>query len=326
MSYGFLALNDDNDVLISSDTKNLHFAGKATEPSTPLTTFPNHGGFVELVYTIVLPNRVSIPVPFFTMPDPTKFFSIAGVKGVDSGTSDKTWSITILKTGGLTTDDPMPEVYVFVDPTAVSVSGDYGFQVFNADGTVSFDSRARPLVVSSAVSMEQPANPVNSVNFVALTATQCGGIDNNNFAPTEATEYNFGDTSAQHAKPMYHYNALPQTQREATFYQYSESCTGVSVYGNCIGYDSYLSNTSTYWAFYRGGIGSRTTSGTTTSFKAGWIPVIAGCYWSSQSGGAFLVVGGPGGSTSSGGAWPYSDETINLTAQTVIVANASRYD
>ena len=110
MSYGFLALNDDNDVLISSDTKNLHFAGKATAPSTPLNTFTNHGGFVELVYTIVLPNRVSIPVPFFTMPDPTKFFSIAGVKGANSGTSAKTWSITILRSGGSTAASSMPEV------------------------------------------------------------------------------------------------------------------------------------------------------------------------------------------------------------------------
>ena len=326
MSYGFLALNDDNDVLISSDTKNLHFAGKATAPSTPLNTFTNHGGFVELVYTIVLPNRVSIPVPFFTMPDPTKFFSIAGVKGANSGSSAKTWSITILRSGGSTAASSMPEVYVFVDPTSVSVSGGYGFQVFNADGTVSFDSRARPLAVSNAVSVVQPSNPVTSASFAALTATQCGDINNNNFAPTETTSYSFGDTSAQHTKPMYHYNALPQTQREAAFYSYTDSCTGFNFYGYCVGYERSLSNTSTYWAFYRGGIGGRTTSGSATYLEAGWVPVVAGCYWSSTSSGDFLQVFGPGSSSSSGGAWPYSDETINLTAQTVIVADAARYD
>ena len=326
MSYGFLALNDDNDVLISSDTKNLHFAGKATKPTSPLNTFTKHGGFVELVYTIVLPNRVSIPVPYFTMPDPTKFFSIAGVKGVNSGTSDKTWSITILRSGGLTTTGSMPDVYVFVDPTAVSVSGAYGFQVFNSDGTVSFDSRARPLAVSNAVSVVQPSNPVTSASFATLTAAQCGGINNNNFTPTQTNSYSFGTTSSQPTKPMYHYNALPQTQREATFYQYVESCTGFDIYGFCLGYESTLTNTSTYWAFYRGGIGSRTTSSGNTYFEAGWIPVVAGCYWSSTSSGDFLRVFGPGSSSSSGGAWPYSDETINLTAQTVIVADASRYD
>tara|TARA_B100000795_G_C22560571_1_gene346176 strand:- start:139 stop:663 length:525 start_codon:yes stop_codon:yes gene_type:complete len=174
--------------------------------------------------------------------------------------------------------------------------------------------------------MVQPANPVNSVNFAALTATQCGDINNNNFTPTETANYNFGDTSAQHTKPMYHYNALPQTQREATFYQYVDNCTGFNIYGFCLGYESSLSNTSTYWAFYRGGIGGRTTSGSTTFFKAGWIPVVAGCYWAASSSGDFLLVFGPGSSSSSGGAWPYSDETINLTAQTVIVADASRYD
>jgi hypothetical protein len=326
MSTGFLAVNNNNEVLISSDTKNLQFAGKATKPSTPLSNFVNHGGFVELVYTIVLSDRSSIPVPFFTMPDDSKFHSIAGVKGVNSGTLEKTWSITILRSGGSTTQVTMPEVYVFVEPVAITMSGGNGLQVFNDDTTVCFDSRARPLAVTSAVSVIQPSNPVSSASFASLSAAQCGNINNNNFTPTQTNSYNFGATTSQPTKPMYHYNGLAQSQREASFYQYTESCTGINAYGFCIGYESSLSNTSTYWAFYRGAIGGKTITGSDTYLKAGWVPVIAGCYWSSVSSGAFLQIFGPGTSGSSGGAWPYSDETINLAAQTVIVGDASRYD
>jgi hypothetical protein len=328
MSSGFTVLNDNNEVLVSSDTKNLHFAGKATKPSTPLNTFTNHGGFVELVYTITLSNRTSIPVPFFTMPDTSKYYSIAGIKGVDSGSSDKTWSITILRTGGSTAAADMPEVYVFVDPTSVTTAGGTGLQVFNSDGSISFNSRALPLAITQTVLVKPPSNPVNASNFTTLTSAQCGSINNNNFAPTEYNSFPTGPmtTVPKPTKPIYHYNALPQTQREAVFYSYTESCTGFSAYGFCVGYESSLANTSTYWAFYRGGIGNIDEHTYYTVVRAGWVPVIAGCHWASTSDGDFLILFGPGSSNSAGGAWPYSDETINLTLQPVIVADGSRYD
>jgi hypothetical protein len=326
MSYGFLALNDDNDVLISSDTKNLHFAGKATAPSAPTATFTNHGGFVELDYTITLSNRTAVPVPFFTMPHLDWKYAIAGVKGVNSGSSNKTWTIKIIRTNANSLSSYMPEVYVFVEPQAISVSEAYGFQVFNADGTVSFDSRARPLAVTNAVSVYQPANPLSSSSVVTLSANSCADINNNAFTPVVRGIFLMGPTASHPTKPMYHYNALAQTQREAAFSQFTESCTGISAYGVCLGYESSLSVLSTYWAFYRGGIGEITTSGNGTFVKAGWIPCQAGCHYASSSSGDFLFIFGPGSSASGGGTWPYSDETINLTPQTIIVADASRYD
>ena len=326
MSYGFLALNDDNDVLISSDTKNLHFAGKATSPSAPHNQMLENGGQVELNYTITLADRTSIPVPFFTMPSATFLYGIAGVKGVNSGSSSKTWTINILRTGSSTATNVMPEVYVFVQPSAVAVSGGYGFQVFNSDGSVSFDSRARPLAVTNAVAVTQPSNPLTSASATTLDAYECGDISNNAFTPVATNSYGLGATSGQPTKAMYHYNSLPQVQREAAFAGDSSSCTGISAYGICQGFTQTDSWQSTYWCFYRGGIGLNFTTNSTSNFKAGWVPCLAGCYWTTQSDGAFLWVFGPGSSTVTGGAWPYSDETINLTAQTVIIGDASRYD
>jgi hypothetical protein len=59
------------------------------------------------------------------------------------------------------------------------------------------------------------------------------------------------------------------------------------------------------------------------SLKAGWIVVEKGCNWTYYKDSEFLGIGGDSGT---GGNWPYSNETINLAANTVIVADGARYD
>ena len=339
MSHGFLALNDDNDVLISSDTKNLHFAGKATKPTSAAFSFTNHGEHQELHYTITFPNRTSVPVPFFTNPGYSQFVAIAGIVGVNSGSTNKTWTIKIIKSGVAQStggnNDFFPDVYVFTDPSAIPASGNYGFQVFNSDGTTSFDSRLRPLTVTHVGSALQPANPLSSSSAVTLSGNECADINNNAFTPTETgtallgyADYprlNGGSTGSQTA--MFHYNALPQVQREISFAVTSSNCTGIGVYGECIGYSTSTTSQSTYWCFYRGGVtGIVGSQGGNKFCRTGWIPCQAGCHWVTSSNSLFLALFGPGNSSVSGGAWPYTDETINLTAQTVIVANHSLYD
>jgi len=341
MSYGFLALNDDNDVLISSDTKNLHFAGKATKPNSAYFSFTRHGHHQEIYYTITFPNRTSIPVPFFTIPQVNAEVGIAGVTGVNSGSSSKTWTIKIIKTGVIQStggfNDFMPEVYVFTDPSAIPASGSYGFQVFNSDGTTSFDSRLRPLTVTHIGSALQPANPLASSSAVTLSGNECADINNNAFTPTQYNLASFGAANDEDwprlggatedaiFTPMYHYNSLPQVQREISFAVTSSDCTGIGIYGECIGWSESTTSQSTYWCFYRGGIGHHHLSGG-NKMRAGWIPCQSGCHWSTTTNALFLALVGPGYSTSTGGGWPYTDETINLTAQNVLVANHSFYD
>ena len=335
MSHGFLALNDDNDVLISSDTKNLHFAGKATKPTSAAFSFTNHGEHQELHYTITFPNRTSVPVPFFTNPGYSQFVAIAGIVGVNSGSTNKTWTIKIIKsgvkqsTGG--NNDFFPDVYVFTDPSAIPASGSYGFQVFNSDGSTSFDSRLRPLVVRLAQSALQPANPLSSSSVVTLSGNQCADINNNAFTPTQSNNILFGSGGVPFTNgsptTMFHYNALPQTQREISFAVTSSNCTGIGVYGECIGYSTSTTSQSTYWCFYRGGISNFVgITGGQNFLRAGWIPCQAGCHWVTSSNSLFLAIFGPGNSSTSGGAWPYTDETINHTSQTIIVADHTLYD
>ena len=97
-------------------------------------------------------------------------------------------------------------------------------------------------------------------------------------------------------------------------------CDGEEVYDNCVGFEREYYFTSKYWAFYRGGM--RWDSG---SLRAGWIVVEKGCNWTYDKFSGFLGIG-TGGDSGTGGNWPYSNETINLTANTVIVADGARYD
>lgn len=303
MSHGFLAVNNSNQVLISSDTRNLHLVTKSTSPSVTDSSSA-YGGFVELTYTI---QSSVTPVPFFTMPT-GDYYGIAGVKN----TTGDTWEIRVIRSG---TSSTYPELYVFADPRAVTATDTHGMQVFRDDGTASFDSRRRPLAVTGGTAVSHTSNPRSSIP--GLGSRYCSsGTGNGGFTPdTENGPYGVSVP----AKPMYHYSSLAQAEREAAFYSKDESCTGVD-YGICIGYSTTDEYWSHYWAFYRGGI--RYSSG---NLYAGWIVVRGGCWWTTYSDSSFVGIG-TGSDSGNGGQSPYSNDTINLASTAVIIGDASRYD
>jgi hypothetical protein len=305
MTFGLLALNDNNEVLISSDTRNLHLVAKCGPP-TLTNSSSAYGGFIELTYTV---ESLVTPVPFFTMPSPSNYHGIAGVKN----TTGSTWEIRLIKSGG---NDSYPEVYVFADPRAVIPAAAFGMQVFRDDGTPSFDSRLSPLAVTGGTAVVHTSNPRSSIP--GLSARYCGsGNTNGGFTPdSENGPYSL---ASMPAKPMFHYSSLAQAEREAAYYDKDESCTGFD-YGFCVGYSTTDEFWSHYWAFYRGGI---RRSG--NSFYAGWIVVNGGCWWSTYSDSDFIGIG-TGSDSGNGGDSPYSNETINLSSAAVIVGDASRYD
>jgi hypothetical protein len=59
--------------------------------------------------------------------------------------------------------------------------------------------------------------------------------------------------------------------------------------------------------------------------RAGWVPVATGCHWSYSKDSQFLGINAGGGSGSDG-IWPYANETLNLSSNTLITADAARYD
>ena len=304
MTYGFLALNNNNEVLVSSDTRNLHLVAKLAAPAVTNTSTA-YGGFVELTYTV---ECAVAPVPFFTMPT-GDYYGIAGIKN----TTGITWEIRIIRSG---TSGSYPEVYVFADPRAVVSSEAFGMQVFRDDGSASFDSRRSPLAVTGGTAVSHTSNPRSSIP--GLSARYCGsGNTNGGFTPdSENGPYGVGSIPN---KPMFHYSSLSQAEREAAYYDKDESCNGFD-YGFCVGYSTTDEFWSHYWAFYRGGIRQ---SG--NNLYAGWVVVNGGCWWSTYSDSDFIGIG-TGSDSGNGGDSPYSNETINLSSAAVIIGDASRYD
>ena len=50
-----------------------------------------------------------------------------------------------------------------------------------------------------------------------------------------------------------------------------------------------------------------------------------GCNWTYYKDSTFLGIG-TGGDSGTGGDWPYTNETINTTANSFIIANGANYD
>ena len=305
MSYGFEATNNNNKVLISSETRNLHFLGKFSSPSVS-NSASAYGGFKELSYTVTC---TVTPVPFFDMPT-NDYYGIVGVKN----TTGNTWVIKLIRSGTGTT---YPSLYVFVDARGVSSTESYGMQVLQNDGSASFDSRKEPLVITGGAAVTHPSNPLSS-SITGLSEEQCSsGSSHSQHTPdVESSAVSIGSVSST---PIFHYSSLAQTQRQAEFEVSTSFCVGLVLYNKCVGYGDSETNTSTYWAFYRGGI---RRSG--TNVFAGWITVDGGCFWSSEDASNFFFINAGGGS-GTGGDFPLSNETINLASTAVIVGDGTRY-
>ena len=84
MSYGFLATNNNSQVLVSSDTSNLHFIGKATYNST-LQSIDTYGGLRQWIYRFNSNINVT-PLPFFTMPVEAHY-GISAIRHADTSYS-----------------------------------------------------------------------------------------------------------------------------------------------------------------------------------------------------------------------------------------------
>ena len=308
MSYGFLATNNSNEVLISSDTKNLHFLQKRTSPTTVSFTSNDYGGMRRLIYSFS--NINTVPVPFFSVPT-SDYYAISRLE--DKGSNN--WDVEIIRSG---TSTSTPEVYLFAPPSAGSPSGNYGMAVYNSDGSSSFDSRLKPLVITGGQSVSHPTNPRTSYSSSGLDAQYCATNASGTFAPTE---YNSYTINSQPSKPIFSFFSLAQSEREVTVQEQLTECDGLGAnsYG-CIGFERTYYWTSIYWAFYRGGI--RWNNG---NLRAGWIVVEKGCNWTYYKDSSFLGIG-TGGDSGTGGDWPYTNETINTTANSIIIANGANYD
>lgn len=305
MSWGFNAVNNSGQVLISSETRNLHFVGKAALYTT-LAAANGYGGIRHWAYRI---QSAVTPMPFFSMPT-QDYYGITAIRNVGG----QTWEIEVLRSG---TSDVAPEVFVFADPRAITRRGtDYGMMVLMDDGTPAFDSRLGPLVISGGASVYPPSNP-RIAGPSGLYAEECRSDASYSLAPDNVNNFSL---SVSASKPIYFFPSIAQAQREHTIYRNRRECTGFNCYGACCGYGEEEQWRSTYWAFYRSGIRH---SG--SSLSCGWITVSYGCNWDYRRSNSIVGIG-IGGGSGVGGVWPYSNETLNLSPVSIIVSNGARYD
>lgn len=304
MSNGFLTVNGNSQILISSDTKNLHFVGVYTYPTSYIKNETGYGGINIVNYRV---NCLVTPVPFFTMPNTSCFYAIGRITQVTAST----WDIEVVKSG---TNADYPELYVFSDPAGATVSGSYGMAVYKDDGSVSFDSRLSPLAITHSLNIAQPAPPRTAIPYNTLDSTTCnseGGASTTAFVPTNYNTYTF--TTPLPAKPMFFFASLAQATSTTSAYHNYDT--------NYIFYREYEEWWSTYWAFYRGAVKVNSS----TSILAGWVGINHGCNWDYHRSNSLLGV--PVKSDNpNGGQPPYNDDTINLSSTSFLVGDASRYD
>ncbi len=304
MTWGFEAINNAGQVLVSSETRNLHFVGKATLDRI-IKQFDGYGGLRHYAFRIAC--NVT-PVPFFSMPT-ADYYAVAAVRSV----GPNLWEIEVIRSG---TSGTAPEVYVFSDPRgATARDTNYGMLVMRDDGTPSFDSRLNPLTVTGGISVAPPSNPL-TVAPPTLSAKYCGSDPGNYMGSNNPNTYAF---NAPGAKPIFFFPSLAQAQREFAYHEWEDECDGFD-YGICIGFSRAYDWHSYYWAFYRGGI--RYVGG---HLFCGWITADFGCNWTYKKKSSLIGIG-IGGSSGNGGTWPYTNETLNLTPTAVITANGLRYD
>jgi hypothetical protein len=304
MSQGFIAYNNASQVLVSSDTRNLHFVQKISGPDEVVYSSDNYGGMRRWRYRA---SCSVTPLPFITFPT-SDYYAVSRITNQGGGQ----WDIEVIRSGA---SSSTPEMYIFSDPRASTATDSHGMIVYRDDGSPSFDSRLRPLAITGGFAVTHPSNPKPSFPY-GLSARYCESDAGGVFAPDQFNSYTLAN---QPAKPMFFFASLAQAEREGTYYASDSDCLGFDKFGLCLTRTVYNWR-STYWAFYRGGV---SFSGTT--LNAGWIVVQFGCNYRYSQDDSLIGIG-IGGSSGGGGSWAYSNETLNLSSASVIAGDASRYD
>jgi len=315
--YGIIVKNSYGHLLISSEFESMHCAGAAQFVRTMesgLTSFPDYGGSSLLNgrhihrYAIV-GNAADAPIFFIK---PVALNESHGI--LNQWSSDNTWYVDVLQTGR---ESIPPIVLAFMTPSSMPPSGEgYGIATFLPNGKRAFDSRLRPLAIYHAQSVIPPEVPCNGGNPPHTDGHpwndstldfdfNCNNKFNRYGMPYDVTQDNLMFSAPSTAQAVY-----SRVKRGS-----KRSCT---VYNSCQDHWS----TACWWAMYHQAY--RVDTG---SVMAGWGMFAAG-YWfkSHWEDGIFGtgMFGGSGGSTSTG-AQPYSDKTINLQENTIIVADSRYY-
>lgn len=356
--FGANIKNSNNDVLIDSNTHNYHYVGKLNQTSQWNTsTILRESGSSTHKWNspngLASSQSTGIIHQYRYYTDHSSKPPLCFVKPRSWGPSSPLFSIinTFYSTSGYWEFWVLlsfaghsfyaPQIYLFVTAGEVFPTGSdsFGFQTLNAAGDVTFDSRYRPLRVTSAGQYTSPTEAVAGSKGSGTTPY---------LSPNTNTQFNSGSTVPIsdviiHCPTFSTGCCEHDHEREATY-----------SHRNFLGFV-----TSTYawgrydfwWSFYRTGIQLTSTSALTV----GYINYVNGHVWEhAYASGGFswgnllggLLLGGLTGgigfglllgaiavsttvnnATISGAYLPYANSTRNATeAATYIISRASYYD
>jgi hypothetical protein len=176
MTYGFLATNDSNQVLVSSELTHFHYGGQATMSSYSeayadrYATWPASGSapygqssYAALsgrcIYTFTYTTTAPTYPLFFVKPsDYSRFHAV-----ISQSRSGSTWTVQVIHSGAT---PAAPELHAFVGPTFLpEPAEDVGLQVFHADGVTAFDSRKAPMSIQGGGENKPPNDPTDGTGF-----------------------------------------------------------------------------------------------------------------------------------------------------------------
>jgi hypothetical protein len=306
MSYGIKTLTNNNgQVLISQETKNLHFTKQVLDPTTTLKSSSLGNYSRLLLYTY---NGPGTPTPFFSLPS---VGSIGGITRV-TNTSYNVWEIELIFAGDKYSSTP--QLYIFVEPQYLTTADKYGIKVLSNDNiTPTFDSRLLPLVISATAEIQHSAKPCTTPRYSLATDVCQSGLNaaEGALAPDSAKSYAYTGTMPK--KPLFLYYSIAQAQQQIFVDRSWKDGDWTQTRRRY--------RSSTYWAFFRGAIGANSSS-----IVADWAVASSNCV--SQSDNSYSSFGGilGGNNSNSSGEWPYSNETINPQSILVSVAPGEFYD
>lgn len=359
MSYGFTAVNDNNEVIISDLTNNYHFYNKYSPVLGQYSQekigdydgpYAALDGVMFSYYDVYMPmdKPVITPLIFIKPTNNPDAYSAVYRTYIDPGNAFRI-KVIVMTTGlhalvrrirfvfdpnsGEYVEEyyyevdttQLPEIYCFLPADYVPPhdNSDYGLQVFREDGSTSFDSRKRPLSIIGGGEHEPPADPTNGSGYPGITTGHPWNYATNDHdfrSTTRKNSYTFYTSpEVEFTDIMYSACTIAQACWFREQQGYKKSCGG-SWATDC---QEHWSN-ARWWVMYRNAcrVQAAPESGK-FYFESGWGPVISGFAFDSryESGGWF---GGGGGSWETGSA-PYEQKTLNLRPSLFLIADAKSY-
>lgn len=277
MTVGIQAFNNGGTVLIDSELKNYHFIGKV-DPTTSWTMPSILGGTAGkksspdymdasqaqgIVYVFrVYCGGTKPPLCFIKSNDSSYTAYTSQIKCIQVGAY---WEVWILRTGSAS---GTPQLYCFTTPDQMLViSNDtYGVQIFNSNGEVSFDSRAKPLRIISSGSITVPVLPHTG----SLGSVYDVNLEVNTSPTTTATGVVLLDSDR-----LYYCPCLANAEQEYSYYGNFDWFEGVNlgIFGS-YGVTHVVRRQDVWWSFYRGGYRLNGNN-----IQGSWITFLSGHVW-----------------------------------------------